>query len=186
LLSEKTDLNAAVDVLHQGGVLAYPTEAVWGLGCDPFNFDAVNKLLNLKSRPVSKGLILVAGDIKQVDFLIKDLSVEQKKHLSESWPGPITWLIEDINSLVPSWIKGDFTSVAVRVSAHPVVIELCAAYGGCIVSTSLNPAGKEPAANLEQSKAYFQSRIDHYVLGGVGTSGSPSTIIELNSGRVIR
>ena len=186
MFSENIDLNAAVDALHQSGVIAYPTEAVWGLGCDPFNQEAVNKLLKLKTRPIEKGLILVAGDIKQVQFLINSLPTDKLQKLNNSWPGPVTWLIEDNDALLPSGIKGSFTSVAVRVSDHPTVKALCNAFGGCIVSTSLNPAGLEPALNIEQSKAYFADSIDCYLPGELGSSKKPSNIIELATGKVIR
>ncbi len=186
MFTENIDLNAAVDALHHSGVIAYPTEAVWGLGCDPFNQEAVDKLLKLKSRPVDKGLILVAGDIKQIQFLLKKLPADKLQKLTDSWPGPVTWLIEDTDDLLPAWIKGNFTSVAVRVSDHPTVKALCDAFGGCIVSTSLNPAGLDPALNISQSKGYFADAVDCYVSGDLGSSKKPSNIIELATGNVIR
>ncbi len=186
MISNDNDFNAASDVLSQGGVIAYPTEGVWGLGCDPFNEHAVIKLLNLKNRPVDKGLILVAASLEQVRFLIKDLKPEYLEKLECSWPGPVTWLIEDTNNLLPQWIKGNFSSVAIRVSAHPVVNQLCTAFGGCIVSTSLNTAGLAPALNEGQSRSYFGDNVDYYLSGELAVSNSPSSIIELASGKVIR
>lgn len=184
--SDIFDPNAIADCINLGGVIAYPTEAVWGLGCDPYNQSAVDKLLQLKCRPVNKGLIIVASDIEQLDFLLQDLSSEQIQKLEESWPGPVTWLIEDVNNRIPSWIKGDFSSVAVRVSAHPTVKQLCKAFGGFLVSTSLNPAGGEPALTEKQSRAYFGDKVDCYVCGDIGSSSKPSRIFELSTGRVIR
>jgi L-threonylcarbamoyladenylate synthase len=137
-------IRIASAILHQGGVIAYPTEAVWGLGCDPFNATAVFNLLALKKRLPQKGVILVAATLQQFDFILSDLPTPQYELLQQSWPGPITWLVPN-NGTIPYWISGDHNSVALRVSAHPLVNALCRAYGGPIVSTSANPQSK-PAA----------------------------------------
>ena len=108
-------LQLAAGVLHAGGILACPTEAVWGLSCDPFDQAAVNRLLLLKRRPVEKGLILVAADMAQLDFLLRDLSDGQRKKLEASWPGPNSWLVPH-RGRVPAWIHGEHDTVAVRVS----------------------------------------------------------------------
>lgn len=111
-------------VLRAGGVIAYPTEAVWGLGCDPWNEAAVRRLLALKGRPQEKGLILVAADIGQFDFLLHDLPPAWRERLARSWPGPNTWLVPHHHRL-PAWITGRHASVALRVSDHPRVRALC-------------------------------------------------------------
>ena len=105
-------------VVRGGGVIAYPTEAVWGLGCDPWNEEAVYRLLALKARPVEKGLILVADAIEQFDFLLDDLPDAWKETLAASWPGPNTWLVPH-RDMLPEWITGKHDSVALRVSDHP-------------------------------------------------------------------
>src|SRR5688572_24130365 len=98
-------INRAAGCLRQGGIVAYPTEGVWGLGCDPFNGAAVHKLLAIKQRPIEKGLILIAGSTTQIARLLNPLSSTQRKLLDESWPGPTTWLLPDAEQLIPSWIK---------------------------------------------------------------------------------
>ncbi len=111
-------------VVREGGVIAYPTEAVWGLGCDPWNGEAVDRLLALKERPMHKGLILVADDIEQFDFLLADLPEIWLQRLAGSWPGPNTWLVPHQNRL-PEWVTGEHDTVALRVSDHPLVRALC-------------------------------------------------------------
>ena len=133
----------AARAIRAGAVIAYPTEAVWGLGCDPWNEEAVYRLLALKERPMHKGLILVADDIGQFDFLLDDLPEIWQERLAGSWPGPNTWLVPHQGRL-PAWITGRHASVALRVSDHPLVRALCALTGP-LVSTSANPAGR-PAA----------------------------------------
>jgi L-threonylcarbamoyladenylate synthase len=177
-------INQAALIVASGGVLAYPTEAVWGLGCDPFNQDAVERLLSLKNRSPSKGLILLAGTVQQLEFLIKDLTVSQRETLLNSWPGPNTWLIPHCNR-VPDFIHGDFATVAVRVSPHPVVQALCLAVGGPIVSTSANPQGLAPALTQLRARCYFGNGV-HYCPGVVGKSAKPSKIQDLLTGQIIR
>lgn len=167
-----------------GGVIAYPTEAVWGLGADPFNFHAVEKILSLKQRPQAKGLILVAASMQQFDFVLRFLTDEQRRILAASWPGPRTWLVPH-NGQIPEWICGRFDSVALRVSSHPVVRALCKTWGGPIVSTSANPQGLSPARFGFRAREYFGPQV-FYAPGQVNLLANPSEIRDLLSGRVLR
>ena len=176
----------AANRLLGGEVLAYPTEAVWGLGCDPDNEAATLRLLQIKKRPVSKGLILVAGSVDQISDLLDPLTPAQRKRLLASWPGPTTWLLPDDNQLIPPWIKGDHDSVAVRVSAHPLVAALCLQFGGPLVSTSANKAGHPPARSALQVVKHLGSEVDGLLHGRLGARDKPSTIIDLQSGHVLR
>lgn len=178
-------LNAAVAALRSEGVVACPTEAVWGLSCDPDSARAVARVLELKSRPVEKGLILVAASESQLGFLLHDLEPEQRQRLSDSWPGPNTWLVPHRNRVQP-WVHGDFDTVAVRVSSHPVVQALCGAFGGALVSTSANPAGAQPPRAGFQVLRYFGGALDGMLPGAVGQANRPSQIRDLVSGNLIR
>ncbi len=178
-------IQRAAESLWQGGVIAYPTEAVWGLGCAPDNEHAVLKLLTLKNRQQEKGLILVAADIEQFQPYLHGLSAAQQKTLVDSWPGPNTWLVPD-NGMAPDYIRGRFDSVALRVSAHPVVAGLCRAFGGPIVSTSANPQGMQPARQAFQVQRYFKGQLDDVTPGCVGKSVKPTQIRDLVSGDVLR
>jgi len=160
--------------VNQGGVIAYPTETVWGLGCDPFNQDAVNRLLKIKQRRPEKGLILVAGSIEQVEPLLKNL--KHRKKIIASWPGPVTWIIPG-RGLIPQWITGKHETVAIRVSNHPVVQQLCLDVGHLLVSTSCNRAGKPVVSSAMQAHARFHQQLD-YVLPGKVMKGTPSQIID--------
>ncbi len=179
-------LNRAVRVLRQGGVIAYPTEAVWGLGCDPWNEAAVMRLLRLKRRPVDKGLILVASSIDQVQPLLTPLTLSQRQSVMDSWPGPVTWLIPDPADMIPDWVKGRHDSVAIRVSAHPLVKHLCDAWGGPLVSTSANPSAAQPAKTNLKVKTYFGSGLDFILNGELGGRDRPSEIRSISDFSVIR
>lgn len=174
----------AARAVAQGGVIAYPTEAVWGLGCDPWNPDAVYRLLALKARPVEKGLILVAADIAQFDFLLDDLPRSWRAQLQLSWPGANTWLVPHQDRL-PEWITGVHDSVALRVSDHPLVRELCS-HTGPLVSTSANSAGRPAARSRLRVEQYFGGQLDAVLDGALGGRKNPSLIRDLRTGRVIR
>ncbi|UFH49395.1 L-threonylcarbamoyladenylate synthase [Pseudomonas sp. KNUC1026] len=174
----------AARAIRAGAVLAYPTEAVWGLGCDPWDEEAVIRLLAIKSRPMAKGLILIADNIRQFDFLFEDYPQDWLDKMACTWPGPNTWLVPH-RDLLPEWITGQHDSVAVRVSDHPLVRELCALVGP-IVSTSANPQGKDPARTRLRIEQYFRGQVDHVLGGHLGGRKNPSVIRDLRSGEVIR
>src|SRR5690606_21294007 len=140
---KELDLHNVVPVLQAGGVIAYPTEAVWGLGCDPGNEAAVLKLLALKQRPVEKGMILVAAEPAQLAGWVElqALAEERRQAVLDSWPGASTWIVP-AGERAPRWITGQHSGIAVRVSAHPLVQALCRTWGGPLVSTSANLAGQ--------------------------------------------
>jgi len=172
--------------LLDGKVLAYPTEAVWGLGCDPENEAATLRLLAIKRRPAEKGLILVASSVLQVEHLLDGLSRKQRQQIIGSWPGPATWLIPDPENHVPSWIKGTHTGVAVRVTAHPLVASLCESFGGAIVSTSANRSNRPPARTALHVVKQLGHDIDGILHGKLGGQNRPSTIIDAMTGKVLR
>lgn len=185
-----TSVAEAAACLKKGQVLAYPTEAVWGLGCDPFNEHAFFEILKLKQRPIEKGVILLASNTAQVEHLLHDLSVDMRQRVIASWSNDApteratTWLLP-AGEHIPSWIKGDHPKVAVRVTTHPLCVALCNAFNGFIVSTSANPAGLEPARSLQDATAFFQNELN-YLNGDLGLSREPSKIIDAETGAVIR
>lgn len=172
--------------LYAGGVIAYPTEAIWGLGCDPYNRAATYRLLQIKQRPVHKGLILVASSPDQLEPLLASLNPTQLSRVLASWPGPTTWLIPDHHNCIPSWVKGMHSSVAIRVSAHPQVSAMCHHFGGPIVSTSANRAGASPAKTAIAVQKQMGNRLDGIFFGQLGDSHNPSTIIDAVTGQVFR
>ena len=174
----------AARAIRAGAVIAYPTEAVWGLGCDPWDEEAVERLLAIKSRPVDKGLILVADNIHQFDFLFEDFPQAWIDRMASTWPGPNTWLVPH-QGLLPDWITGVHDTVALRVSDHPLVRELCALVGP-IVSTSANPAGLPAARTRLKVEQYFRGQIDHVLGGNLGGRKNPSLIRDLATGKVVR
>ena len=176
-------LKQAASVCHQGGVFAYPTESVYGLGCDPLDHQAVQYLLTLKNRPVEKGLILIAAQLQQLMPFV-DIS-QQQLDLIVQTSQATTWLVKK-SALTPSWISGQHDKLAIRLSRHPIARDLCNSIGHAIVSTSANPAGKPPAKTQLMVRHYFGDDIDFIVPGDVGSLGKPTEIRDMDSGDIIR
>jgi L-threonylcarbamoyladenylate synthase len=178
-------IRRAARALYSGGVIAYPTEGVWGLGCDPFDAEAVARVCKLKRRDPGKGLILIAATIEQVTPWLADLSASELHTVRAGWPGPLTWLVPH-GGRTPDWITGGSNVVAVRVSAHPIVSALCREFGGPIVSTSANPSGCQPARTALQVRRYFAEQLDNILPGALGGQRGPTPIRDLRSGQLLR
>ncbi|KQY54858.1 Sua5/YciO/YrdC/YwlC family protein [Lysobacter sp. Root494] len=180
-------ISESIAALRRGGVIAYPTEAVWGLGCDPFDEGAVLRLLAIKQREVAKGLILVAARRAQFDGLLdwSGLPPDRVAAADASWPGPNTWIVP-ATSRVPRWITGEHTGVAVRVSDHPLVIALCEHFGAPLVSTSANLAGEPPAFSREALDPRLLAQVDGVAEGETGGLSAPTAIRDALTGSVLR
>lgn len=179
-----TDIDLAVQALKAGEVIAYPTEAVYGLGCDPFNRQALERLFHVKQRPVEKGVILVAASVEQVLPYVELIDTEWQGRVLSSWPGPVTWVLP-LKKALPDWITGGRNTVAIRVSDHPTVQALCAEFGSPIVSSSANRTGLPPALSCEQVRTVFGDSL-LCVDGVLGALKKPTQIRDAVSDRILR
>lgn len=175
----------AVKALRNGGVIAYPTEAVWGLGCDPLDQSAVHRILAMKHRRQDMGLIMIASNISQFEPFLSGLPTPYLQRLEDSWPGPQTWLVPN-NGAAPCWVTGGRETLALRVTRHPIAAALCQKYGGPLISTSANPHGRPPATSRLKVELYFHSLLDAVVPGPLGGMQKPTPIINLLTGETIR
>ncbi len=170
-------MNKVVKILREGGIILYPTEGVFGLGCDPLNETAVIRILKLKKRSVNKGLILIAASWYQaqkfvkVDILKNYPSVNSAKEVT-------TWVFP-ASKLVPKWITGRFNTVAIRVTKHPVAKKICQQFGGVIVSTSANVASYPAPTTRRKIAAEISAGVDMIVPGLLGRLGKPTKIRDL-------
>ena len=200
----------AAQWLSQGHLLAYPTESVWGIGCDPFNQRAVAQLLLLKQRPIEKGMIVVTDSTSRLTELLECLTAVERQTVLDSWQADSinatarqahTWVLpipKNLPITIPSWITGAHDSVAVRVIDHPLVKQLCAQMVsvsnpyGFVVSTSCNPSGQPPALSLNEAKRYFLDDHLHlnqsvgYLQGETLGYQLPSQIGDALTGEIIR
>lgn len=185
-MNQMNNLENIVAHLLQGDVIAYPTEAVFGLGCNPFNDQAIQKLLALKQRPVEKGLILIAPtlDFFQEIIAFEQLSAEQLQRLQQVYQRPTTWIVP-VKFTVSPLLTGKFNSIAVRLCQHPAVIALCKQAKMPITSTSANLSGQPPCRHFQEVLAQFGQ--DFPVLQAeVGSAKNPSEIRDLFTNNIVR
>lgn len=179
-------LDNAVAALRRGGVIAYPTEAVYGFGCDPHDEDALRRLFAIKGRDSGQGVLLIAADVDQaLPYIDAAAPAEALEHARASWPGPHTWVFPR-SPEVPPWIAGTHPGIALRVTAHPVASALCRAFGGALVSTSANRHGHEALRSADAVRAEFGDELDAIVAGDVDADARPSTIRDAVSGAWLR
>ncbi|WP_256645866.1 Sua5/YciO/YrdC/YwlC family protein [Thermomonas paludicola] len=179
--------DGALSALQTGGVIAYPTEGVWGLGCDPRNEAAVLRLLALKQREVAKGLILIAASEAQLAPYVDMAALDdvQRAAVRASWPGPNTWIVP-ASATAPGWITGAHDGIAVRVTAHPVVRALCDGFGGALVSTSANIASEPSPCTRAALDPRILDGVDAVADGETSGRLQPSTIRDARSGLSLR
>ena len=175
----------AVDALLAGGVVAYPTEAVYGLGCMPLEVGAVMRLLAIKNRSTDKGLILIGADLAQFENMVRMPEPPLADEIFSSWPGPVTWLLP-ASSWVPHWLTGGRETLAVRVTDHPLAAELCRRCDSPLVSSSANRAGRAPLRSALAVRRQLGTEIDYLLAGSLGGQSRPSEIRDGRTGQVIR
>lgn len=168
--------------LQQGGVIAYPTEAVFGLGCDPLNETAVKRLLALKQRSIEKGLILIASNFAQVAPFLQPLNEQQQ---ACTHPSDTTWVFP-ANATAPRWITGKFDSIAIRVTQHEPIKQLCDLFGSALISTSANLSGQSPALTTHAVISQFEQRLDGILDNDIGSLAKPTQIKDSLTGHILR
>lgn len=170
--------------LRRGGLIAYPTESCYGLGCDPGNRVAVQRLLRLKQRPQHKGLILIAANYRQVARYLQPVTPAQQQQLKTAGAQAITYLMPALHS-APRWLRGNHDTLAVRLTAHQQAAQLCRGVNSALVSTSANRSGQRPARTYAQCQRLFGRKV--WVLPGrVGIRNKPSSISRWADGKIIR
>lgn len=170
--------------LARGGVLAYPTESCFGLGCHPASATGLRRILALKRRPMHKGMIVVGADWAQLAPYVAPLNREQQARLADYWPGPVTLLLPASRRVLPL-LRGRHRKLAVRITAHPETARLCRLLGSALVSTSANRAGARALKSARACQRQFGPRV-LTVPGRIGQRRQPSTIIDFETGRVLR
>ena len=174
----------SVNYLKTGKIIAYPTESIYGIGCDPYNYNAVKKVYEIKNRPNNKPMILIASDIKQIEHLVDHNTINQS--VIDSWPGHTTWLLP-ASSSCPQWLYDKVSKkVAIRVSAHTTVASICNNFDKPIISTSANKSMDDPITRIEKIRDTFDNEVDFIVEGCLGNELKPSVIRDLETGKVIR
>lgn len=179
------NLHTALQAIQHGGVIAYPTEAVYGLGCDPQNLPAVQRILDIKQRPAHKGLILIAADWAQVQSYLLPITPTIMARISAPTAHPTTWLLP-VNPNVSPLIRGAHHTLAVRITQHPICQKLCTQLGHPLISTSANLSQHEPARSAAEVRAQFGSQLDAILDAPLGNASAPSEIRDALTGTIVR
>jgi L-threonylcarbamoyladenylate synthase len=177
-------LNRLGHALSAGAVIGYPTDTIWGFGCDPLNFDSVARILQIKNRSPDKGLILLSSKLEYCAPYI-DVDDAQRDLLLTPRAQPTTWLVK-ASEHCPWWINGVYPTVAIRVCQHPLLEALCSQLMMPLVSTSANRSGRSTVRSALQLQRQFGDELDYIVTGFSAGSGRPSEIKSLASGTTLR
>lgn len=175
----------AARIVRAGGVIAYPTEAVYGLGCLPDDAAAVRRVQALKRRSARKGMLLVAADLAQIERYVRLPPEPRRSEVLASWPGPVTWVLE-ARPGAPRYMGGRSGTIAVRLTAHDATRALCRAARSALVSTSANLSGRPPARTALGVRRSLGRRVDYVLAGPLGGLRKPTTIRDGRTGAVLR
>ncbi len=184
-MTSQFQIDRAARIVLSGGVIAYPTEAVYGLGCLPDETDALARILAIKHRDAHKGLLLIAATLEQVEEQAILPSGSMRRRILDSWPGPVTWLLE-ARPTVPRMVTGGGSQLGIRITDHPVARRLCARAGVALVSTSANVSGRPPAVDALTLHRTLGASVDYVLPGALGDRARPSMIVDARNGAVIR
>ena len=176
----QTQIDTAVAALGRGGIIAYPTETVYGLGCDPFSNAAMTRLSDLKGGRENRSFLVLVRDASQIEALVGKPSPLAKRLMDTFWPGPLT-LVLPAAPTCPSALVSEQGRVGLRHSPDPVVEKLMDAWGRPLVSTSANPGGASPANTADQVRAYFGEILDCVLDGGERRALAPSTVLSVHN-----
>jgi L-threonylcarbamoyladenylate synthase len=177
-------IDQAARTVLAGGIIAYPTEAVYGIGCLPENLTGLERIIRIKRRDARKGLIVVAADVAQLEGLAV-IPDNDCGGMLPGWPGPVTWIVPASRSAQPL-LTGGRSTIAVRVSDHPIVRRLCSRTGSALVSTSANFAGHRPAVSALAVRRAIGAEVDYVLAGPLGGLNRPTEIRDLGSGAILR
>ena len=178
------ELKTAAEVIRSGGIVAYPTESCYGLGCDPMQNKAIRRLLRIKRRQWQQGLIIISARLQQLLRYI-ECDPGRLKRVSAVWPGPVTWLMP-VRPRVSRWLTGENPAIAVRVTAHRGAAALCNHARTALVSTSANRHSRPPARSAGAVYREFGDEIDFILTGNLGGHLSPSEIRDAATNQVLR
>jgi L-threonylcarbamoyladenylate synthase len=184
-MCESWHIREAVRRITSGGIIAYPTETLYGLGCDPFNGPAVLRLLALKQRAIDQGLILIGSHFNQFEPLLAPLTPATSKRVMYPGRRPVTWVLPCLPD-VPYWLRGRHHSLAVRITTHPIAASLCDRLGGPLVSTSANIHGRRPATGPLSVHKAFHEQLDYVLHDPAGAANRPSQIRDGITGAILR
>ncbi len=179
------NLDSAIEWLNSGKTLIHPTESIWGIGCDAFNKDAVEKIFKLKKRHKNKSFILLVDSLEAIEKYLQKINIDDQNYLMKYWPGAYTFLIK-YNNKLPIHLHNESGKIAIRVSNHLPIRSLIKAFSGFMVSTSANISGEKNINNPIDIINFFEYEELAYYDEPLGKNTLPSKIIDLETKAIIR
>lgn len=176
---ENNEIKKAVTILRSGGLVAFPTETVYGLGADASNPDAVKKIFSAKGRPTSHPVIVHLSDISQLDQWASEIPELALKLAERFWPGALTLILKR-NKKISDVITGGQDTIGIRIPSHPLAQQLLQEFGGGIAAPSANKFGRISSTTAEHVKKNFGEEIEMILEGGPCEVGIESTILDLS------
>ncbi len=173
-----TDLSRIADVVRQGGVIAYPTDTFYGLGCDPFNTAAIDQLFAIKQRERGQPILLIISDPSLVVWLTSERDERFERLSQQFWPGPLT-LVLRASERLPATLTGQTGTIGIRLPDHDLCRRIVNTAGGVLTGTSANVTGQPSAATAEAVLGQLGDAPDLIVDGGPTSGGAPSTVLDL-------
>jgi len=183
-ISRNTRIAEAVDILGQGGVISFPTETYYGLGVDPFNEAALEKLFRVKKRLQDKPVLVLVDSIDMLSDLVTHIPDIYRPILKRYWPGPLTCIFPAAENVHPL-LTGGTETIGIRISSHFVVDELLRIWQKPVTATSANISGAEPACDAFGVSSFFGEQVDCVVDGGETAAGACSTIVSCKNERLL-
>ena len=178
LKATKNNITVAAQIVKRGGLVVYPTETVYGLGCDPFNIEAVKRILKVKDNRNKPLPVLTASidDAEKAAFI----SPNGKKLAAKFWPGPLTMVFPKKPNF-PDVVTFGLDSVGLRIPDNDVALHLIRLSGGLLIGSSANRTGEEPPRRVQEVSGELKEMVDVVLDGGAATRGKPSTVADLTS-----
>lgn len=177
------DISKCINSLKNGGVVAYPTDTVYGLGADIGSLSAVERLYKMKGRDFDKPFLLNIGEKSLLNQYVKNISELEQLLVDKLWPGKVS-IIFDASDEIPEYIHKGMGTIGVRMPDNDLALKLLRSYGGALISTSVNVSGDPPLLSSNEVKAQFSDYVD-YLLGENETcSGIPSTIVRVINDKI--
>jgi len=180
---EKPDIalvNEIIRILQAGGVIAYPTETFYGLGCDARNADAIEKIYRIKGRSYTSPLPVIAGDMDSALGLIQHIPPEGRILMEAFWPGPLTLVFQASDRVLPR-LTARTGKIGLRISSHPLAARIAAALGRAVAATSANLSGAPECISASQVLENLGKHLDAVIDGGETPGGKGSTIIDMTA-----
>ena len=176
--TQQLDVLRGAEHIRAGRVIGIPTETYYGLAADPQSVSAVAQLFTPKTRPPNKPILLLVGNMDQLDHYVASIPPQYLDYMDRYWPGPLT-LVFPAREDVPERLTGGTGTIGIRLTPHPLARALIRLLGHPITATSANISSQDPARTAEEVRSYFGTGLGYVVDGGPADGGAGSTVITI-------